>query len=57
MHIFYLYKEDKNKTLFFLNEIGALGGDRTHGLRLRKPALYPTELQARVHIISKKSAR
>ena len=26
---------------------GALGGTRTHGLRLRKPALYPTELRAR----------
>ena len=26
---------------------GALGGTRTHDLRLRKPALYPTELRAR----------
>ena len=25
---------------------GALGGTRTHGLSLRRAALYPTELQA-----------
>ncbi len=27
---------------------GALGGTRTHGLILRRDALYPTELQARL---------
>ena len=27
-------------------ESGALGGTRTHGLSLRRAALYPTELQA-----------
>lgn len=26
--------------------IGALGGNRTHDPRLRKPILYPTELRA-----------
>ncbi len=26
--------------------IGALGGDRTHDPRFRKPILYPTELRA-----------
>ncbi len=30
-----------------VEESGALGGTRTHDLRLRKPALYPTELRAR----------
>lgn len=27
-------------------KFGALGGDRTHDPRLRKPVLYPTELRA-----------
>jgi hypothetical protein len=27
--------------------INAPGGIRTHGLRIRNPALYPTELQGR----------
>ena len=27
---------------------GALGGTRTHGLILRRDALYPSELQARI---------
>ena len=30
------------------SEIGALGGIRTHHLWLRKPALYPNELRARI---------
>ncbi len=29
---------------------GAPGGDRTHNLRLRRPTLYPIELQARTYI-------
>ena len=33
---------------------GAPGGDRTHNLRLRRPTLYPIELQARDRIIIKK---
>ncbi len=28
-------------------EFGALGGNRTHDPRLRKPVLYPTELRTR----------
>ncbi len=31
---------------------GAPGGIRTHDLRLRRPLLYPTELQARVPLLS-----
>ena len=30
---------------------GALGGTRTHGLILRRDALYPTELQARTDVL------
>lgn len=32
---------------FFMN--GALGGDRTHNLQLRRLTLYPVELRARQH--------
>ena len=31
---------------YIISDNGAPGGDRTHNLRLRRPTLYPIELQA-----------
>ena len=35
---------------FTKEKLNAPGGIRTHGLRIRNPALYPTELQGRMNI-------
>ena len=37
-------------SLYGLRINGALGGTRTHGLSLRRAALYPTELQAQFYL-------
>lgn len=45
-----LIKKNRLKGGFF-SEVGAPGGSRTHDLWLRRPTLYPSELQARaLHI-------
>ncbi len=47
----HLQNSDEKRRAKYL-KVYAPGGIRTHGLRIRNPALYPTELQGHIRIFS-----